>query len=366
MADLDINLSDSPKAHTMAEVAAEAGVSKMAVSLALRGSPRVSKQTRQHILSVAERLNYRPNPLVQTLMANLRTTRAYELRSTLAWITAFDTKDGWRAHRVHKQYYQGVIERAHKLGYRIEPIWAFSKGMSGARLSQVLQARGIQGVIIPPVGSTKVRLELDWENFSCATIGYTFKEPKLHRSAANLHDAMSLALATCTNRGYNRIGFVIPAITDDRVNHAWMASFLAWQRFIPRKSALPMLYTDYNYTVEEKLEAWIKKHQPEVILSPNNEFMRWLPALGLKIPEDIGFVSLNSPQDSDLLLNVAGIDQNDQVIGAMAVDLVISQLQHNEIGLPAHPKVVLTEGKWKEGTSIRPSAESPTRASVYV
>lgn len=46
---------------TMDEIAARSGVSRGAVSLALRGSTKISAKTTEHILSVARDLGYRPN-----------------------------------------------------------------------------------------------------------------------------------------------------------------------------------------------------------------------------------------------------------------------------------------------------------------
>jgi DNA-binding LacI/PurR family transcriptional regulator len=46
---------------TMDEIAARAGVSRGAVSLALRHSPRISVKTREHVLKVASEMGYRPN-----------------------------------------------------------------------------------------------------------------------------------------------------------------------------------------------------------------------------------------------------------------------------------------------------------------
>jgi LacI family transcriptional regulator len=59
----------------MREVAAKAGVSAVAVSYALRGVPGVSKETRQTIISAAESLGYRPDPLLSHLMYHLRSRR---------------------------------------------------------------------------------------------------------------------------------------------------------------------------------------------------------------------------------------------------------------------------------------------------
>lgn len=50
-------------------IAAELGVSRMTVSRALSGHPRVASATRDRILAVAERLRYRPNRLVHAIQS---------------------------------------------------------------------------------------------------------------------------------------------------------------------------------------------------------------------------------------------------------------------------------------------------------
>jgi DNA-binding LacI/PurR family transcriptional regulator len=68
---------------TMAEVAKVVGVSKNTVSLALRGSPRISEATRKRIAEAAETLGYRLNPTVAHLMAQLRQNRSPGYHSLL-------------------------------------------------------------------------------------------------------------------------------------------------------------------------------------------------------------------------------------------------------------------------------------------
>ncbi|MDF3055826.1 MAG: transcriptional regulator [Rariglobus sp.] len=339
---------------TMSDLAKAAGVSKMTVSLALRGHQKISAETRERIRLLAEKMGYRPNPLVQTLMANLRSTRPAQYHSTIAWVTAFPTREGWCKHWVHKLYHQGAVARAAALGYKIESFWAFAPGLSGAALSRMLRARGIRGLIVPPVGVPGTRLEIEWEHFSCATIGYSFMEPRLHRAASNLHDAMSRALAECTRRGFKRIGFAIPSDTDLRVNHSWLATYLAWQQFIPKGERLPVI--NASGPLQDPLPAWLKKHRPEVIISPNTEFSTWLPKLGRRIPEDIGLITLSRPGNDTATTRISGISQNDVTVGEAVVDLVVAQLQHNETGVPKYPRVVLTDGFWSEGKTLRPKA----------
>ncbi|MBT64092.1 MAG: hypothetical protein CML13_12860 [Puniceicoccaceae bacterium] len=353
-------MKDAPKAPTMAQIAAEAGVSKMSVSLALRGSSRVSEATRKRILEIVDRLNYRPNPMVQTLMANLRATRPIEMHSVIAWITAFETENGWTKSWLFREYYKGAEERAEQLGYRIEPFWIRSKGMTGARMSSVLKARSISGVIIPPVPSVQTRIDLDWEHFASSTIGYSFMDPILPRAAANLNESMAVVLDKCESAGYQRVGFVVTEETDERVNHSWLSVFLAWQQFIPKKQVVPFLYVRKGQKIEDLLGGWLQRHKPDVIVSANREFRMWLPDLfNLRIPENIGFVVLAITDKSRKQpQGITGINQRDRQVAASAVDLVVAQLQRNEIGLPSYPKVVLSNGEWEWGGTMRGESDS--------
>lgn len=63
-----------PAAVTIRDVAREAGVATSTVSRAFSAPQRVSERTRRHVLSVAERLEYRPNPLARALPSGRTTT----------------------------------------------------------------------------------------------------------------------------------------------------------------------------------------------------------------------------------------------------------------------------------------------------
>jgi LacI family transcriptional regulator len=56
-----------PRAVTIHDVAREAGVAASTVSRTFTNPPRVNVRTREHVLAVAERLGYRPNPHARAL-----------------------------------------------------------------------------------------------------------------------------------------------------------------------------------------------------------------------------------------------------------------------------------------------------------
>jgi len=45
--------------------------------------------------------------------------------------------------------------------------------------------------------------------------------------------------------------------------------------------------------------------------------------------------------------DVPGIDQQADVLGSAAVDLLFAQYQQNERGIPEAPRIVMTEGVWR-------------------
>lgn len=84
------------KAVTLREVAREAGLTKSAVSLALRHDPRIPPATRRRVAACARRLGYRRNAVVAHLMSELRRGTEAGPRATVALLN-LNEKIG-RAH----------------------------------------------------------------------------------------------------------------------------------------------------------------------------------------------------------------------------------------------------------------------------
>jgi LacI family transcriptional regulator len=77
----------------------------------------------------------------------------------------------------------------------------------------------------------------------------------------------------------------------------------------------------------------------------------WLTRrLGLQIPQDIGLVV----QDWRAQLSgFAGIYHQRPHVAAAVVDLVATQLVHNERGVPEVPRQILIPPTWVDGPSVR-------------
>ena len=103
------------------------------------------------------------------------------------------------------------------------------------------------------------------------------------------------------------------------------------------------------------LVRWLKREKPDVIIAPSTDVVPDIIGVvqraGWLVPSDIGFVALACPQRDAL---ASGIFQNGRMIGALALDMLISLLERNERGLPEQATTLMLEGQWNEGRTLRP------------
>ena len=109
----------------------------------------------------------------------------------------------------------------------------------------------------------------------------------------------------------------------------------------------PFVSADWS---ERTFNRWFKRHRPDAVVSSTTEPLQWLRAAGLRVPGDVGFASLFLAHAAR---GCSGFDQNFEQIAAAAVDAVIAQLHRNERGVPKSPQVVLVEGDWVPGRTVR-------------
>ena len=344
-------------APTLRKIAQATGYSLSTVSSALRDQPGVASKTVRTIKAAALSMGWRPNPLVSAWLSHVRSGRDAQHDTTLAYvISAPSGIDHFhRESDTYRAYYRGAAARAEALGFKLEVFHYESFG--GERLSDILYSRGIPGVIIAPKEDWNASLELDWEQFSLATIAYSIDQPVLSRAANHHFQTTFLAVKKLNERGYRRYGLVIDEGLEQRSNNMFTGGYWSAAHKLSETPIKPFLYPDGSFD-SEAFRSWLKDKRPDVIMS-FDYMRRRLEGAGLKIPREIGFVDLDwCPRRPEL----AGIDQSPERIGAAAVDLVSAQIYRNERGIPTHPKLSLIESRWVDGASAPakiPGVEKP-------
>lgn len=332
---------------TLANVAAACGVTTTTASLALRNHPRISEATKEKIRSMAEKINYQRNPMISALMAKLN--QSGRLTTVVPLAVVYTHKAPMiESNSFHKKVLLGMNRRAHELGYKLECFYIDQQAMTGKRLTEILRARGISGVLIPPLSIPGGHLNLIWKSFSIIAIGYSMLAPDVHRVCPNQYQGIRLTLRELKHFGYKRPGLILNKRSDQRTIHLWSSGFYGYEHAEKRRSIVPVLECN-DIGKSDLFEKWFTKYKPDVIISSDLEVVTILQEVGLKTPQDVGFATLSRWEPGG---EFAGIDQNEEAVGAAAVEQLVQSIYYNERGVPQTPRTVQIPPVWREGKSI--------------
>jgi Transcriptional regulators len=331
-------------------IAKAVGVTQAAVSLALRGDPSIPPATRERILECAKKLGYRPNSYVSALMAHVRSGRALQDKGCIALLVDAASMKEWHVVETFKLQYQGIVNRAEELGVRTEVFFLRAPGMSAARTDHILYSRGITGLILMPSPTGPHAIEMTWSRYAMGTIAYGWNTLHVDRVATHHRHNVHAVFRQLESRGYKRIGVCLPPEAVTGVDLNWQAGFLLEKKLNKSLATVPQFVGKPGLTPISKFRNWLNRYKPDAIVSLIGHELEWLRELGLSAPEDVGLACVNRPTNSKL----SGIEENHQVIGAAITDLVVAQVTRNEFGFPPYPKLILIEGTWVEGETLRP------------
>ncbi|HCN78790.1 MAG TPA: LacI family transcriptional regulator, partial [Verrucomicrobiales bacterium] len=300
----------------------------------------------------ARKVGYQPNPQVARLMEMVRGAKIRRVRATLGVI-----RDDIPDDELHDRAYQYVSiadirARAAQHGFQAEEFFLGRNGLTPARLGGILQARGIEGIIVSPQSSRIIGTQLDYSPFAAATFGYGLPSPALHRASTNMTQGILRAARELEARGYRRIGIAITQWIDDRADHTYSGALLHYQQGIPARQRVPLLLFPDNDISRgfEPFAEWMRRHRPDAVISFDAHVPGWLKRLGLRIPGDICFVAHDwTPR----MRGFAGIYQQRDHLAAAAVDLIVTQLSQHEHGVPEVPRQIMIPPRWVDGPSVR-------------
>lgn len=316
----------------------------MAVSLALRDDESIPAATRQKIKKVADELGYRPDPIVARVLSGLR----YQAEGgrVLAYIHNFPD-DTWKSHIVIGRNYQGALQRAQILGYKVDDFMLHPKHITAKRLSNVLQNRGIKGLIFGGLQKFRGHLSLNLTPFSCVAMGMSIVRPQLHRIANHQIHSVQIAFRKLRHSGSRRIGLVIPSWLDARSEHNWHAGMSVLQLQLPKEQVVPS-YRPVGLDKKGFIR-WLEKFKVDGLLLLDDIVPDWLEEEKIQVPADIQIAHLDL--NEHLAKRFSGIDQRHDYAGQAGVDVLLGEIYLNALGAPKIPRTILIEGQWINGPS---------------
>ncbi|MDA0349807.1 MAG: LacI family DNA-binding transcriptional regulator [Verrucomicrobia bacterium] len=345
-----------PSRIRLKDIAKEAGLSVSAVSMALKNDASMSPKTIERVKLLARKMGYTPDPALSALSAYRSKLRIKNQFSVIGLVTNWNKRDSWSGKANQKEVIRGAEERALQLGYSLQPFWAREDGVSPKRFSQILRARGIRGLILAPFENNDDILDLEWKHFSVVTISRPSQYTLFHHVVQNHYMDMLKCWEKLSERGYSRVGLVVQKEIDVRWSNQWDAAHIFSQQQSGKpEDAIPILRVEGDDDLEA-IRSWLCAHRPEVVISRCHHFLEAVRLEGLRIPEDIAYISLNVNEDIE---NSTGIRHRRDMLGAMAVDVLNSLLQRNHKGPDDVSLGTQVDGIWVEGNTL------PSRLEVF-
>lgn len=334
------------------DIAKEAGCSASTVSRALKDSDQISPAKRSEIAKIARALGYIPDPVLSQLAVNRWGTTSSTPGSTLAYLCNYNPTNKI-VNRI--QTLEQAVRTSAIMGYNMEQInvWGQTRSQS---VERILKARGITGIIIGYINSSKPAFEkVDWSEFTVVTAGSNlYPIPAFHSVRASPFDQILVAGKRVFDSGYRNVGMVLifhhEGFMDDRFRYG--AYHVLKEEAESNGCKLPLLILRHGASMPEHIEqtvAWYNRHKPEAIIG-FNAHVYWLLRIYAKLsmPEDVAFCTLHGETEPYL----SGLESTDGAEGVHAVHLLDILLRSKVRGIPEHPILHRVTHKWREGTTL--------------
>jgi LacI family transcriptional regulator len=106
---------------------------------------------------------------------------------------------------------------------------------------------------------------------------------------------------------------------------------------------------------EAPLIDWLARYRPDVMIVADRydalqEFTAILTANRIRVPEDLGVAAISQILEGTAL---SGLQENQDLMGAWAVELLLARIMNQDLGIPDHPRIEMVESQWVEGASLR-------------
>jgi LacI family transcriptional regulator len=313
-------------ARTLADVAAEAGVSPATASRALAGSPLVNADTRRRVWEVAERLRFEPNRLARSLRRGATMAVGLVVPDVGAAFYASALKSA-----------QDVLEAA---GYHV---LVLNTGRAAAREREALRtlrAHQVDGLLVATSGG--------YEDIGVPAVFFDNVMTRPGAGAVAMDNEAGIRLLVehlVDAHGHERIAYVGPPETvgtgvEGLRQGTGRERLEAFRAAVGRAGlALPPEYvrTSEPASFEDDARAAARElmaleRPPTAIVAGTDELatglLRGLREAAAAVPGDVALVSFDEPGSADLIdPPLTSLDRHDRELGRIAAEALLRALR---------------------------------------
>ncbi len=344
-----------PLRTSLRDIAKEAGVSHVTVSMALRGSTRISAAQRLRICQLADAMGYQRDPML-TALAHYRTEKRHRnIVGELALLNDWTRPGELHQYQEFSRYLRAAGQEAERLGYRLQEYKLQSDNISTGRLQSILRARNTYGVLIPPHHGPFRHAALDWSRLCIVKFGHSVPRPRGQIVTCDQFRAGTLAMESLLALGYERIGYLSSDLFESTTSRRFLGGYLAVSSTLGQNRQLtPLILKKSEFTThpcKERFLTWLKASRPQVVISgAGPEFTDTEVAKRAGMPR---ICALNVPFGNASYY----VDQHPEEIGIAAVRQLCAAIELRAIGEPEIENRILVDPSW--------NTVQPRKAAAY-
>ncbi len=313
------------KKPTIKDIAKLAKVSATTVSMALNHHPKISRKTRDRIVSIAEELHYYPNYVARSLVSRKSKTLGLIITSIL--------------NPFYPELAKGIEDKAMELGYSVILCSTGYDPRLQKHFIDLLRSKGVDGIIFTSVeiNDPDIKPLLD-DNFPFVLVNRRIRSNELEKMIdyAVLDNFLGgyMAMQHLNKLGHRRVAIIAGSF----------AISTAMERTEGAKKAMldsglmlePDLVLECHFSKEKAYEATrdlLARESPPPAIFAQNDYMALgvreaVFDAGLSIPEDIALVGFDNIAASALRgVELTTISQKKYEMGTMAVEILCKRIE---------------------------------------
>jgi len=313
------------KKATIKDIAAAAGVSPTAVSMALNNRPRISEETRKRILRIAKGLKYQPNFLARSLVIK----RSHTVGLIITTIM----------NPFYPELAKGIEDKARELGYNIILCSTnYDLGLEKYDIN-LLRSKGVDGIIFSSVEINDPNIRpLVEDRFPFILVNrrifHRVLDKKIDYIVLDNFSGGYMAMEHLFKLGHRRIGIIAGALNistaAERTNGAKKLLSDHGLKFDPNLIIECNFSKDLAYQATKKL---LSVKTPPTAIFAENDYMALgareaILEGGLRIPEDMALVGFDDIAAAALRgVEITTISQKKYEMGSLAVKILIDKIE---------------------------------------
>lgn len=305
------------KKITIKEVAEEAGVSKTTISRFLNNNyGNMSKETKERIAEVIERLNYRPSKQAQALKSK---------HSYLIGVVVADISNMYSSLLL-----KGIGEVLEKSGYQMIIMDAANSITQEKELLEKLLDQSVEGIILQPSSRQTSNYQFISERNIPLLLVDRQTDPEQWSSVlTNNRDATQEILKKALAKGYERVVVVSEPIKDVSTRELRFETVDSVVKKADKECQL--IEIDQEQQIHAALASVLEEKSRTLLFASNGrmlmEALSWLIHQGIAIPDEVGVTGFDDWNLTELVgPGITSIEQPSKKIGEVAAEQLLQKL----------------------------------------